>query len=112
MKLRKGMQVVVIAGRDRGKSGVVESVLPERNRVVVGGANLVKKAVKATGKTRQAGIVEFPAPIHASNVMALDPKSGKRTRIGYKVTKTASGKLRKTRIAKKSGQEITVGGST
>ncbi|MDP9212061.1 MAG: 50S ribosomal protein L24 [bacterium] len=112
MKFRKGMQVVVIAGKDRGKTGVIEAVLLERERVVVGGVNIMKKAVKASGKTRQAGIVEFPAPIHASNVMAVDPKSGKRTRIGHKLTKAASGKVRKVRIAKKSGQEITVGGGT
>ena len=111
MKLRKGMQVMVIAGKDRGKTGQVESVLPERNRVVIGGVNLMKKAVKATGETKQAGIVEFPAPIHASNVMAVDPKSGQRTRIGYQVNKGTSGKVRKTRIARKSGKELVIGGA-
>ena len=111
MKLRKGMQVVVISGKDRGKTGQVDSVLPERNRVVIGGVNLMKKAVKATGKTKQAGIVEFPAPIHSSNVMAVDPKSGKRIRIGYQVGKGTSGKARKVRIAKRSGQELVIGGA-
>ena len=111
MKLRKGMQVVVIAGKDRGKTGQIDGVLPERNRVVIGGVNLMKRAVKATGQTKQAGIVEFPAPIHASNVMAVDPKSGKRTRIGYKVAKGTSGKARKVRIARKSGQELVIGGA-
>jgi large subunit ribosomal protein L24 len=111
MKLRKGMQVIVIAGKDRGKTGMVEAVLPERNRVRIGGVNLMKKAVKATGETKQAGIVEFPAPIHASNVMAVDPQSGKRTRIGFKVAKGTSGKVRKVRIARKSGKELVIGGA-
>ncbi|HEY8109180.1 MAG TPA: 50S ribosomal protein L24 [Patescibacteria group bacterium] len=111
MKLRKGMQVVVIAGKDRGKKGTVEEVLPERDRIRIGGVNLMKKAVKATGDTKQAGIVEFPAPIHASNVMAVDPKSGERTRIGYQVSKGTSGKARKVRIAKKSGKELVIGGA-
>ena len=108
MKLRKGMQVKVIAGKDRGKTGFIEAVIPERNRVVVGGANIVKKAIKATGKTKQAGLVEMPAPLHASNVMALDPKSGKPTRIGYRVTGTGNSR-RKVRVAKDSGQELTAG---
>lgn len=102
MKLRKGMKVVIVAGKDKGKTGTVERVLAERNRVVVGGANMVKKAVKPSAQTRQAGLVDVEMPIHASNVMAVDPKGGKRTRIGYKVT--AKGKVR---IAKKSGQELT-----
>ncbi len=104
MKLRKGMKVAVIAGKDKGKTGVVENVLRDRNRVVVGGVNIVKKSVKATAQTKQAGLVEMPAPIHASNLMAVDPKSGKPTRIGYKITGTG-----KVRIARKSGQELTAG---
>jgi large subunit ribosomal protein L24 len=104
MKLRKGMKVAVIAGKDRGQTGVVERVLAERNRVVVGGVNMAKKAVKATAQTKQAGLVDVEMPIHASNVMAVDPKGGKPTRIGYKIT--GKGKVR---IAKKSGQELTAG---
>lgn len=107
MKLRKGDQVKVIAGKDRGKTGTIEAVLPDRNRVVVTGVNVLKKAVKATGQTKQAGLVDFPAPLHASNVMVLDPKSGEPTRIGYKRVGTGA-KSRKARIAKKSGSELTV----
>lgn len=107
MKLRRGDQVRVIAGKDRGKTGTIEAVLPDRNRVVVGGVNVLKKAVKPSAQTRQAGLVEFPAPIHASNVMAVDPKSSQPTRVGYKLT--GSGKSRKKiRIAKKSGAELPV----
>lgn len=106
MKIRKGDQVKVMAGKDRGQTGRVEAVLPERGRVVVSGLNILKKAVKATGKTKQAGLVDFPAPLDVSNVMVLDPKTGEPTRVGYQTT--GSGKQRrKVRIAKKSGQELT-----
>jgi large subunit ribosomal protein L24 len=104
MKLRKGMKVVIIAGKDKGETGTVERVYADRNRVIVGGKNMVKKAVKPTAQTQQAGLVDIEMPIHASNVMAVDPKGGKRTRIGYKVTSKG-----KVRIAKKSGQELSVG---
>lgn len=109
MKLRKGDKVMVMAGKDKGKTGVIEAVLPKQNRVVVGGANIVKKAVKATQSTKQAGLVERPAPLHASNVMAIDPKSNKPSRVGYKLIKRA-GKQSKVRIAKKSGTELTAAG--
>lgn len=104
-KLRKGMKVKVIAGKDRGKEGTVEAVLADRHRVVVSGVNVVKKSIKASAQTKQAGLVEMPAPIHASNVMAVDPKGGQPTRIGFKAT----GRGQKVRIAKKSGSEITAG---
>jgi large subunit ribosomal protein L24 len=107
MKVRKGDQVKVIAGKDRGKTGTIEAVLPDRGRVVVTGVNILKKAVKPTAQTRQAGLVDFPAPLHASNVMVLDPKSGEASRVGYKVTGTGKTR-RKIRIAKKSGTELTI----
>ncbi len=103
MKLRRGMKVVIVAGKDRGKSGTVERVFADRNRVIVGGANMVKKSIKATAQTKQAGLVDTEMPIHASNVMAADPKGDQPTRIGYKVT----AKGNKVRIAKQSGQELT-----
>jgi large subunit ribosomal protein L24 len=106
MKLRKGDQVVVIAGKDRGKKGTIEAVLPGQNRVVVGGVNILKKSVKASANVKQAGLVEFPAPLAASNVMAVDPKSGKPTRIGYRLSGTGR-KRTKIRVAKASGQELT-----
>ena len=103
MKLRKGDQVKVIAGRDKGKTGTIEAVLPSRNRVVVSGVNIVKKAIKSSPTAKQAGLIEMPAPLHASNVMVLDPKGGAPTRIGYKLTGRGKGKVR---IAKKSGAEL------
>lgn len=108
MRLRKGDHVKVIAGKDKGKTGVIDNVLPHQNRVVVTGVNVLKKAVKATGKTKQAGLVDFPAPLAASNVMAVDPKSGEPTKIGYRLSKDGKQKIR---IAKKSGQELTGGTS-
>lgn len=109
LKIRKGDQVKVMAGKDRGKTGPVETVLTERQRVVVTGVNILKKAVKSSAKTKQAGIVEFPGPIHISNVMILDPKSGEPTRVKYKLT--GQGKTRrKTRISVKSGVDLTQAG--
>ena len=105
MKLRKGDQVRVIAGKDRGKTGTIEAVLPKRDRVVVTGVNILKKSVKPAANVKQAGLVEFAAPLHVSNVMLLDPKSGKPTRVGYSV-KEVAGKRRKVRIAKASGTEV------
>lgn len=81
MKLKKGDQVVVIAGKEKGKTGTVTKVSPSTNRVVVGGLNIIKKATKPNPQTGEGGgIVEKEAPIHASNVMILDAKTGKGTR--------------------------------
>ncbi|WP_026852745.1 50S ribosomal protein L24 [Geothrix fermentans] len=81
MKLKKGDQVVVIAGKEKGKTGTVTKVSPSTNRVVVGGLNIIKKATKPNPQTGEGGgIVEKEAPIHASNVMLLDAKTGKGTR--------------------------------
>ena len=81
MKLKKGDQVVVIAGKDKGKTGSITKVSPSTNRVVVAGINMMKKATKPDQQTGEGGgILEKEAPIHASNVMMLDPKTGKGTR--------------------------------
>ncbi len=103
MKLAQGDSVIVISGKDKGKKGSILRVLHSVNRVVVGGVNMVKKHVKATAQS--AGrISTFERSISASNVMVLDPKSGKPTRIGFKVDpKTGA----KTRIAKLSGEVLT-----
>ncbi|MBA2354194.1 MAG: 50S ribosomal protein L24 [Acidobacteria bacterium] len=85
-RIRKNDDVLVIAGRDRGKRGRVTLVDAERNRVVVEGINLVKKHTKPNPQRQvQGGIVEQEASIHASNVMLVDPVSGKRTRVGMRV---------------------------
>ena len=98
MNLVKGDTVIVIAGRDKGKTGVIQKVIPESNRVVVENVNLRKKHKKPTQQNPDGGILEIYAPIDASNVMLLDPKTKKPTRIGHKVIKG-----KKVRVAKKSG---------
>ena len=101
MKIKKGDKVIVIAGKDRGKSGKVLRALPKEDRVVVEGVNVVKRHQKATSQRQSGQIVDKTLPIHVSNVMIADPKSGKPTRIGIK---RVNGKY--TRIAKKSNTKI------
>ena len=101
MNLVKGDTVIVIAGRDKGKTGVIQKVIPEQNRVVVENVNLRKKHRKPTQANPEGGIVEIYAPIDASNVILLDPKTKKPTRIGHKVVKG-----KKVRYAKKSGTTL------
>ena len=102
MNFKVGDEVVVIAGSDKGKTGKIVRTLRDENRVVVEGVNIVKKHQKATAQ-ETGGIVEMAAPIHASNVMIIDPKTKKRTRVGH-TTDEKTGK--KIRIAKKSNEKI------
>ena len=102
LHVKKGDTVMVIAGEDKGKTGKVLKVYPEKNRAIVEGRNLVKKHTKPNAKNTQGGIVEQEAPIHISNLSLIDPKTKKATRIAIKVN--ADGK--KVRIAKSSGEEI------
>ena len=101
--IRKGDNVVVITGSDKGKKGSVLKVFPKENRALVQGINVVKRHQRQT-QTQQAGIVTKESPIHLSNIAHVDPKSGKATRIG---SKTLSD-VRKVRFAKKSGEVIDV----
>lgn len=101
MKIRTGDSVVIISGKDKGKTGTVLRTLPTKNRVVVGGINMRVKHVRATPQ-RPGQRIEFEGSIHASNVMVVDPKTKKRTRIGMKV----NDKGVKQRIARKSGEVI------
>ena len=101
MRVKKDDTVVVIAGKDKGKKGKVVAVLPKQNRVVVEGVNIVKKHVRETANST-GGILEVEAPIHASNVMIVDPKTKKRTRIGHTTNKNN----KKIRITKKSNVEL------
>ena len=81
MKLKKGDQVLIIAGKEKGKTGTITKVSPTTNRVVVAGLNMIKKATKPDPQSGEGGgILEKEAPIHASNVMFLDPKTGKGSR--------------------------------
>jgi len=101
LKIKKGDKVIVIAGRDRGRSGEVLRVAPKEMRVLVQGVNMIKRHTKARpGET--GGIVEKEALIHVSNVAHVDPKDGKATRVGFKVLDGD----RKVRFAKRSGEVI------
>ncbi|MBB6636482.1 50S ribosomal protein L24 [Cohnella thailandensis] len=102
MHVKKDDNVIVISGKDKGKKGRVIAAYPRENRVLIEGVNLVKKHTRPSANNPQGGIIEQEAPIHASNVMHVDPKTGKATRIGYKVLENGT----KVRIAKRSGQEI------
>ena len=101
MNFKVGDKVVVIAGSSKGKEGKITKVLRNENRVIVEGCNIVKKHNKGNGQ-QTGGILEVEAPIHASNVMIVDPKTKKPTRIGHTIDKNN----KKIRIAKKSGEKI------
>ena len=102
MNFKVGDEVVVIAGSDKGKTGKILRTLRSENKVIVEGVNVVKKHQKPTGQ-ETGGIIERNAPISASNVMIVDPKTKKRTRIGH-TTDEKTGK--KIRITKKSNEKI------
>ena len=102
LHIKKNDTVVVLAGEDKGKTGKVLKVLVEKNRALVEGVNMVSESTKPSAKNPQGGIVKQEAPIHISNLSLVDPKSGKATRVGIKVTEDG----KKVRIAKKSGEEI------
>lgn len=100
MKIKKGDQVIVITGRDKGKTGEVVKSMPKDNKVVVSGINLVKRHQRPTQESA-GGIISKEAPIHVSNVALIDPKDGKATRVGFKVENG-----QKVRVAKRSGEVI------
>lgn len=102
LHIRKGDEVIVLAGDDKGRKGKVLKVLVAKQRALVEGVNMVSKSMKPSAKNPQGGIVKQEAPIHVSNLSLIDPKSGKATRVGMK--KTDDG--RKVRVAKKSGEVI------
>jgi len=100
-KIKKGDKVVVIAGRDKGRSGQVLRVNPDEGRAIVEGVNQVKRHQRQT-KDREAGIITKPAPIDLSNLAVADPKDGQPTRVGFKILDDG----RKVRVAKRSGELI------
>jgi large subunit ribosomal protein L24 len=102
LHVKKEDTVIVITGKDKGKKGRVIVAYPRENRVLVEGVNMVKKHTKPSPKNPQGGIIEQEAPIHVSNVMLVDPKSGLPTRVGYKVLDNG----KKVRVAKRSGEVI------
>ncbi len=100
-RLKKGDMIVVIAGKDKGKQAKISKVIAGASRVVVDGVNMITRATKPSQANPQGGLVSKEGTIHISNVMLLDPKTNKPTRVGKKVVK---GKI--TRFAKKSGTEL------
>lgn len=102
MKLKKGDKVVVIEGKSRGETGTITRVLSKDQKVLIDGLNLVKRHRRPTQTSRKGQIVEKPMPIHISNVMLADPKTGKPTRV--KITRGKDGA--RERVAVKSGQSV------
>jgi large subunit ribosomal protein L24 len=100
-KIRKGDKVVVLSGRDKGRTGEVVEVRPDESRALVRGVNMVKRHQRQTAQ-QEGGIISKELPVHLSNIALADPKDGKPTRVGFKVQPDG----RKIRIAKRSGAEI------
>ncbi len=97
MKVKKGDQVQVIQGKDKGRTGTVRRVIPKENKVVVDGLNIVKKHVKPRGEKQKGGIIRVEKPLYASKVMVVCPSCGEPTRVGYQIDK----KGEKYRICRK-----------
>lgn len=101
MKIKKNDNIIVIAGKDKGKTGKVIRALPRENMVVVAGVNMKKKHQRPQKSGQKGQIINKTLPIHVSNVMILDPSTGKRSRIGMKMVGD-----KYVRVSKKSGKEI------
>jgi large subunit ribosomal protein L24 len=99
-KIRKGDKVVVLAGKDKGRTGEVLRVMPKEDRAVVRGINVVVRHQRQT-QSQEGGLIRKEAPIHLSNIAIADPKDGKPTRVGFKVEGD-----KKVRFAKRSGETI------
>ena len=102
LHVRKNDTVVVISGKDQGKTGEVLKVYPKTGKVLVQGVNIVKKHQKPTAQNQTGGIIEKENPIHISNIMMCDPKTGKSTRVGHEINKDG----KKIRISKKSNVNL------
>ena len=102
LRIKTGDKVVVIAGKEKGKTGNVLKVYPAESRLLIEGVNMVKRHTKPSQVNPEGGIIEKEAPIHISNVAVADPKTGKASRVGYKFLEDG----KKVRYAKKSGEVI------
>ncbi|HEV2898241.1 50S ribosomal protein L24 [Mesorhizobium sp. AaZ16] len=100
-KIRKGDKVVVLAGKDKGRTGEVLSVAPKDDKAVVRGVNMIRRHQKQS-QSQEGGIITKEAPIHLSNIALADPKDGKPTRVGFQIQKDG----KKVRVAKRSGEVI------
>ena len=103
MKIKKGDTVTVIAGKDKGKTGIVQEALPLSEQVLVEGVNVLKKHQKPRGQDKKGGIVDVTHPIHVSNVMLQDPKEKKPTRVGKQYDEKTGAYVR---VTKKSGMTL------
>jgi large subunit ribosomal protein L24 len=103
-KIKKGDKVIVLSGRDKGRSGEVFEVRPAENRALVRGINMVKRHQRQTG-AQEGGIISKEGPVHLSNLALADPKDGKPTRVGFKFVGEGRDR-KKVRFAKRSGVEI------
>jgi len=101
MKIKKGDNIIVIAGKDKGKTGKVARAYPAKNMVLIDGVNIKKRHQRATRQNQHGQIVEKTFPINVSNVAIVDPQTNKQTRVGYNVAGE-----KKVRIAKKSGSVL------
>ena len=101
LKIKKKDKVIVLTGKDKGKTGEVTAVFPKENRVVVSGVNMIARHTKPSQGNPQGGIVRREAAIHVSNVAHVDPKENKPTRVGFKMVKD-----QKVRVARRSGETI------
>jgi large subunit ribosomal protein L24 len=107
MKIRKNDNVIVISGNDKGKTGKILKVFPKKSRVIVEGINLRKRHTKPSQKSPQGGIIEKEAPINASNVMLLDPKTNEPTRLGSQIILDENtGKKKRARISRSTGEMV------
>ena len=100
-KIRKGDKVVVLAGKDKGRTGEVVRMMPKDDKAVVRGVNMIRRHQKQS-QTQEGGIITKEAPIHLSNIALADPKDGKPTRVGFIFQKDG----KKVRVAKRSGEVI------
>ena len=106
MNIKKGDKVQIIAGKDKGKTGKVLQVFPEKNRVSVEGLNLLIKHMRPRRQGEEGQRIEFPAPLNISNVMLVCPKCGKTTRVGYKIVKVEGKRDKKYRECNKCKQTV------
>jgi large subunit ribosomal protein L24 len=104
-RIRKGDKVIVLTGKDKGRTGEVVESLPNENRVIVSGINMVARHTRPSQADPQGGIKRKEASIHVSNVAHVDPKDGKATRVGFK-TIVDRGEEKKVRFSKRSGENI------
>ena len=102
MRIKKGDQVRVLAGKDKGREGEINRVIPQRNAVIIEGVNEVKRHQKATSETMQGGIIDKTMPIDVSNVAILSPSDGKPTRVGYRFSDSGE----KIRVCKRTGVDL------